>query len=556
MYNSFATELGLHPLSVRAFPGEEAINFQLNSKIGKRLTDIFQEVIDYRNNLDVSKYSGDANAQSDYRVSQVYSYVKTTMAKKFTQAVEQEIGFKVTKLHVIGGRDMGVNGFFAVDLSFDSWEDATDIMNTATGASSSNISDEETVNEMRQMASRLDLTTGTLTGNYYGTKRRPIAVQIYFDANCAFLLHEFLPGTVVQDHAELTARELAAIMMHEIGHVMTFVEHSSDIFVMRRRLDNFQAHLRQTTDFKQLVTVATEGLRPFLEKMQQFQCSNKVASKMIPNISKQLLTALNATAQAVNANDDPSFNLSALGTIIGKMIRTVFMLVIHLILANVFLCLLFLTMDELIRSSVYSEQLYGKKNSDFNVNYNNSFLMERWADEFVSRQGYGDELASGLNKLIYAANHAGYFGETNNAWLRNSTAYGVLAQMCAWLLQYTSIAVCFSSYGYEEQYERICRMTQNQYAFFKDPHLPGAIADSWLDKLQKLKEEEQRVRTRFDSDVIKWIHRVLKDFLLVNNWYRWIKNGQLDREYEKLQNRLDDLSNNPLYAAAYQLKRR
>ena len=38
-------------------------------------------------------------------------------------------------------------------------------------------------------------------------------------------------------------------------------------------------------------------------------------------------------------------------------------------------------------------------------NKNSLFLLERWADEFVSRQGYGNYLSSGLVKFHKAINY-------------------------------------------------------------------------------------------------------------------------------------------------------
>ena len=92
------------------FPSMESINYQYTSKLGEALTAVFQDVIDFKNNLDYSKCRNDVHSQREYRLNEVNEYVKKTMVPNFIKTVKDEIGLVITKVYTFGGADEDISG--------------------------------------------------------------------------------------------------------------------------------------------------------------------------------------------------------------------------------------------------------------------------------------------------------------------------------------------------------------------------------------------------------------------------------------------------------------
>ena len=81
------------------------------------------------------------------------------------------------------------------------------------------------------------LNKGKLKSNKYGKgNKHVIHVNIHFDMEFAFMAKYLFADKVDKEQAVPTADEIAAIMLHEIGHMLTLVEHSFDIFATANRV--------------------------------------------------------------------------------------------------------------------------------------------------------------------------------------------------------------------------------------------------------------------------------------------------------------------------------
>ena len=116
-----------------ALPGTAAIDFQISSSLAKSLTNLFQMVMDFRDNLDYSKVADNLPDQRAYRISAVSAYFKNTIMQKFKDIVNKETGLTISKMHVFSGEDLGVLGLFAVDLSFGAGWAAEEWLGSVTG---------------------------------------------------------------------------------------------------------------------------------------------------------------------------------------------------------------------------------------------------------------------------------------------------------------------------------------------------------------------------------------------------------------------------------------
>lgn len=565
LYEEFAKDCGFASFLNKYIEGEEAINFQIHSKLGDKLTAIFQEVIDFRDNLDFTHVAQNADMQSQFRIQQVAGFCKRVMMPKFIKAVKEEAGFDVRTLRM-DTTEEGPTGLYAVFVDFDNIYDSADILAEMTGARRTKYSEERTVAEMREMAQLIDLKTGKLTKNTFSKKNRVISTEVFFDVACSFLVDDFIPETIAEKN-RLTARELAGIMMHEIGHMMTIIEHANDMMVVRDRIENFKANLAEEKNPAKAFNMIANAMTPLMEKASQFRTGKKLIDgniiaqgemilKFLTSLRKETDVELKNGAVSAGVEADPSLDGYAILEGSWRLFVMIQFTLFEFLVCNFLSLIASANMDEMMRSMAYYDDMQGRKNSDRAMTFNQPFLLERWADEFVSRQGYGAELASGLEKVMNIMIFRMRGGVTNSAWMRHSTIYSYSMQFMSWISSTISVANVMHKTVYEEDYDRVLRLIQNQYAFFKNQRLPPQVVDRWLDNLHRLEETAKKVKGLGDYNFSKFTMRIIRDFFTIPNWWRWVRDGQMEREYRELQNRIDDLRNNQLFADAYRLDQR
>ncbi len=533
-----------NPISA-LFPGMEAIDFQMSSKLGKRLTDLFQTVIDYRENLD---YGAMTNAQDQrtFRLKEVDYFFKSKCADKFKKIVEEETGVAIDKLYCFGG-DTEITGMFAVDLSFGNEEAAADILGNMSGTSTGSYGAKEVVEDMMSMADHMDLKHGRVTSKTYGThkKRRYLIPAMYFDINCAFNAHDFVP---IKTAEALTAREIAAIMMHEIGHAMSTIEHASDCFCTVDRITNYTRNLQSEVEIRDFLNQFVDRLIPHCTKILK---SLDIKGPEVKSINKTFDTLFSASKAMRQFVSEEQRDESIFRTL-GSMLINGFIAWIK-VLCGIFWNLVFWISIPMYWTYEIARIMYADTNSaggkagDLKTTTNNMFLIERWADEFVSRQGFGDDLASALNKIQDIFKMTAMYGTVTSARVRNWALWYYLMAMCVWISDKTWMMFYFEPLGYENQYQRIVRIKQNTYAAFKDPKMDGRVRDHYLHVAERLEIEAKKAKTLSDTSLSKALYNIGRNFTSPVRWFQLLKNTNLDRDISILFDRIDDLKNNKLY---------
>lgn len=531
---------------IQAALGLAAIDFQVSSGLKKKLTDVFQMGIDFRDNLDYSRVGPDESDRKNYRCREVFNYFRNTVVPKFCSVVKEETGLIVSKIYCIGGVGQDPLGYFAVDLSMNDVEAAAETIERMTGQGNFMYSrDAEAVEDMKHMADGWDGKTGRITKSVWG-KDKKISVEMYFDVNCAYLCKDFYP----EDYAaDFTAAELAAIMCHECGHANSVVEHSADMYVTRRRLENFAQQLKGEKDAGRVMDVIKK-LIPWLQSWGK----QKYPSPMTNAILKKAGDGFAKSAQSLvkiydaeNGSENYLFTLGNLTINLFCMLGyLLFLAVFYVYFIGVFVILI---LHEIERVSGVDNSSTGGKATDIGTNRNNIFLLERWADEYVVRHGLGPQLASGLNKLDKMFENT--VGSVASYRLRQSSMFNLLCKGYNWLFDKICILSYFDPVGYENQYQRVKRIEQDTLAFFKNPNIPGNIADEWIRSVQELQSELQQAKKLSDTKMGKFFFNVLRTILSPVSWAQAIKDAKFSEDLTNILNEIDDFQNNSLYYQSY-----
>lgn len=551
------------------FFGMEAISFQTSSQLGKDLTAVFQEVIDFRDNLDYTNIPDDFYKRRLFRIKNVIQFCNKTMAPKFIKVLEKDLGFKVKNFNVYGSDDGSTTpcGFFAVNIDINAMgpDMYRSIMNmTGTNYSNTELSGKY-ADDVKELAECIDLDNSRLKKTTIG-KKIPITIQaIYFDAIFAFCLGDYIDE---QYATELTAEELAAIMMHECGHAMTVIEHAADMYVTSSRIRNDATNIKRSGDIKDakalIKSLDTKVITKIVSIVNKSDFANVSDAKNLKENILKVATMIGKLNTLLDvAEKDKGKGSIIISTIMLpiNIIMSLVNLLVIVITDIMLLAMQMITLIELMKYSYVDEHGDGGKAADRRNNKNSLFLLERWADEFVSRQGYGNYLSSGLVKFHKAVNYIVNASPEFNL-IYNDRSINKLSIYSAVVNIYLSICDSISLMNYlepviyENNYNRFKRILENSKGIFKEEKLPDNCVYEWIAKCKETEVQMQKAKrftdTEFGKAAINTLHNL---FILepVNLW-QLIKDGKLDRDCAVLEDRLDDMRNNSLFMMSHVFK--
>ena len=530
------------------FPGTEVIDFQATSQLGKKLTDIFQEVIDFRENLDYSSMPNSAEMQRQYRLEQVHEHFCDKAIPAMKKVIFQETGLTVKKIHTFGGINHEISPFFACDLSFGNLYEMSEILETSSGKMNVSLGLNDVVKELRSMADGFDVKKGRVKRSRVGKNNRfTVGIELYMDINCAFCSFDFIGANLVEP---LTAREIAGIVMHEIGHGMSTVEHAADTFAAMATLNNYRHGLSKSEDPVKVLNALQNDVLPYLARQSKMWGLEANEMNFIQKLISNLSTATANMSKFAAENQESEWWIITIGSYVANAFWAWQMFVITII-ANIYVAAAaFLLLNDLYRLANMStdKTLRGNKANEFVSTARNAYQMERWADEYVSRHGFGQDVASGLNKIITLSQYLySLAGGVMSARLRHSTLFAMLAKMTNWLIWRINF-IGTDPIIYETNYRRIKRLVQNNYAFFRDKNdVPGQVKDIWIQNTESLLRTMDEMKELSDTAPMQILKQAALDLASPVRWCQLVANGNLTRDMEVLMDRLDDMHSSRMY---------
>lgn len=544
------------------FAASEVVDFQNRSRVGERLTAIFQKVIDFRDSLEYDP-SWNLEEIRNYRVTTVVNKFSKSLSTDFIKIVKEEIGMEVQSLHLNAGIEMGVTCLFAVMFDppdFPAFIEA--VSKSAGGYKVRQTANQDLIKEIEKTSELVDLKNAKFKSNRFGNHK--VTCRMFFDFNMAFLLQDFI--TVTEDEL-LTADELAAIMLHEIGHMVTLHEHMADTFFRLKRIETHTANLSTTADCLTFIKDIVPTMKAQLTKLADMGTTlDKDSAKPIHAICTMASGLLDTAELMANSIAKLANPLVVVRMIAGISINVLIFVV--RIAFNVFMTS-FLFSAIIIWATRYCNtefwyhnDLDVKSGDVISVTRRNNVLPERWADEYATRLGYGPQLISALNKLVRVMERYGYADRFSiSAALRSSTVFMWILEAEKYVLRTISVGNYITLNVYEPNIERNYRIVQNMRAYFKDKDIPPKLAREWLNKLARAEDSyQQQKRILFiknDSGLgttrqtfRRFCSLALNPFKLTDMLLR----SQLGDDYLILYERLDDTRNNSLFAQSYRLK--
>jgi hypothetical protein len=547
------------------FPGMEVISFQNESKLGKDLEAIFQKVLDYKETIDYSRCGPSDEEKRIYKINKVLDYATSYLIPAFKKVVFEDTGLTCNSVNMVGGPEVGITNTTGICICI---SELTVAANQRQGVATGDIlrraaldNRVETINLYKELADCIDLNKSQLTRTHLSDGRLITTPFVNMDVNVLFLLEEFVPASVAEP---FTAKEITAIFLHEVGHIMTFIEHAADTYVITERIKKIAVNtdnIKTIKDANDWVDAYDKKIIPDLQKQLAKLTSAQIPDPRTIKPLKDTLAAIVSvlsTIKSILRGAAPVVNAVYTVSVIFLSAVNVVFRTLSAIVTGVFTLLMQYSNTSMAYAAWHADGIwtkYGTKVADKRSTKNNAFLAERWADEFATRHGYGDELISALAKMGKAQDY-GRVVVASDSTLVNSGIISAIVATFAWLCTtFNPITRLFFPSNYEDDFYRARRVVQNMKQRFKEEKIPAIQCDALLAQLDRAEKLTAANKSIQHTSVFETLRNILDNVIDPFAWIEMLKDGKLDRDFAILQNSLDDLSSNKLYVLSHQLSR-
>lgn len=504
----------------------EAVSFQGASKLAIELAELFQSVMDYRDSI---------RGTSKKIQADVFEFHRKNVPGKFKDIVKKHTGLIVNDFITSPHLDFG----YACLMSFG--EDAEkgnilayDAIAKYSGQPSDYIDDyvgeseEDIVKALENVSGIIDLAASKLkTSEFAGIdKVDKLFCNLYFCYISAYLMKD----VVHQDSDEFTGAEIAAIMIHEIGHMLSAVEHAGDVVRTHQSvMGSVNVAKVPGASATNIAKAAYSGLSKVKkgvdkEDMKRMEALENSASNVeeIPEKSGLFGRALSIVIELI------SLAITLVTALVGMVILRLFMLVFG---ANTEL------------SDILS--MYKKKRSDFMTNFGDRCLCERYADEFVSRHGFAQYQVSALGKL-YEMIHLSYKTSDGNG-SRESTVVYRIAQFKVYVLMHMFGLGEDTDGSYENDANRALSMMRDVLKVFKETNMPPDLLDFYIKNYEDTVKAVEKYRPKGLAKKLLAINVFLTKTATFPSLIKLIVAGRADSNYKQLVEAAQTLSSNKLH---------
>ena len=384
-------------------PSVEAINFQGFSALSKKLIALGEEVIAFRQKEKSNKRVGRLTVQ---KFKSVYSL------KNLSRIIKEETGITLDDVEYTAAPSLAWACVFyfgaATKQTVGDW---TKAMAGYTGVPSRQEFDQHPDFEYRMamLNSALNVDTGKVTPTVHKYHDDTLTLHFGLKLDPYAYVYDLVGHELAPKH---TAEEIAAIILHELGHCVSFVEYCSHTCKTLADIDTtIRGAITENTKPEDIPEIV-DSIASAVRKSKRISKDGKAeALKILDNIKTVSTSPVSSTSTLLIGIVSIMLSL-VVGVIVGS-------------LGNLH--------SWLTKSNVISMRAGQKtKLSDFGLSYNDLTTCERYADEYVVRHGLGHALISALDTLHKVT--IGFKG-AKATWDKSSTSSYLIGQIQTVVLQ-------------------------------------------------------------------------------------------------------------------------
>lgn len=529
--------------SVNASIGTEAIDFQIDTGFADSIKNVYQDIINYR-----ESQRGDKNI-----VKHVIDYAKKKMNAEFPVLWKKYLGIELKSITF----SSNISFLFAMQPVMGDNKTLAKVIDSMTGntlyASDINFS-KKTLEEIKKISLSFDRVKGKVSATSFLKKN--IAMNFFFDPYIAFLMRDTLHVNL--DY--MTAEEITGITLHEVGHMMSLLEHCGDLFFQVSLNASIIKSFAKTAPLSEKIKLTREILKKQPNPSNELSENGTIGKKE----ANDAIIALKNVTDGFDAHKEDNWNDSTWsfwGTIFNFFLNIYFigsatLEFIYFPIRFMIESMAIMLIPSLIGDYVQKGGKNDPKYSDFMANKTNAFNWERWADEYVTRYGYGSHLSAALIKLFSAMESSTLFTGSNakgmDTWIRNSSIPFYLSYVCNFFWAISIGGNMDDGFGiYETQVRRLNRVIEDTASVFKQNDLPQEVVDLYLLEFEKCKAQLNSVSVLRRCEHLYGITmRCIMSFVNPIELGNRLLRGNIKAEYATLMNDIDKLKSNELFYQA------
>ena len=499
----------------------EAMDARVSSKLGTELEALWQEVIDYRDkDLKGVSFQGKVNA--------IQTMFAKKIAKRFMDIVYKHTGLYITTVFFKPHFETCFCTWICAGKGALNQRGTQQIEGILNGQANNLVGDlnwnEFTPNELIKMASSYDTTKGIIKPEMRKQIKEWFKCAIGFDLSLGFLSNDYLPkGT---DCEYLNARELTAIMLHEIGHNLTLIEHAADMYARQslfKALEN--AFKLNATPEKTFV------LARAIAKYAKEHGYESDAAKLLEATARA-----EADFKSTGGSKSPAQEKKFIGSFIASIFYLLFT-VIGSTFTSVFGN----------PTSEFNRMGQKKKLGDTIINERMWTWQERKADEYAFSHGYGADQVKALEK-IYAFYR--YIGKSEEEIKRitaiekaNSDISLTSKIGCMFwsLVMFTNDSARMyppGSQRYKEILGQTIRELKNHGASAEYISKYVSDADAIIASIDNMAKEDKYV----EECIYRW--KAFYKIFSIRSFVSWLIDGRIDTELANIIDSIHSLNDN------------
>ena len=381
-------------------PSLESIDFQVNSKFPEELNELWKSIFKfkagYERDFNIDPVKGAKNgSEAKAKHLAIREFIYKKVQPRFQKIVMKYTGVYIKS--IISAVPTNQNNQFSIYCWLSNADEAAmKLLGSGMGLGDDQLvtNKDASVKKLTDMSKSLDKARGIVRKNSKMLEFKigiPISIFTYED----------WAGPAISKYA-FDAEEITAVILHEIGHSITFITSFADMVYLNaygNALINKHMHLLENDP-----KAAYKGMK---------EANDMLGNKsMVPNKVLTKLEQLHLT----NVEEEEYSDDLVVVMIIGKVIIN------YIMILN---CIEYLSKSMTIAMMLPFEDIDWKSltsSTHFNLGKNLT-MHERYADEYVSRFQYSIHLNRALMKLGHVSSSMSATGENSYKfvrWMRNS----------------------------------------------------------------------------------------------------------------------------------------
>ena len=531
----------------------EAIKFQANSKFPADLTKLFQKILDFANDHDREFGEVTNTDQAIVKHVKLKKFMEHDINLEIIETIEKYTKFKVSD--ITSALPNTVNNMFSVWVRLNDYQPLfNDIITvvTATTGRGEEVKQGKSLRALLDISKSLDKDKGQILrgANLSITIGLPVGI---------FVIKDFITDNV--DKCQMTATEIASVILHEIGHIFSWVECMVDLCytgyygnnILRDAASQFEKNPKKT--IKEAIEIAEE--HPEEVESALHRTILKSTTVLLSRIEKRIENIL-VTDTVDPSNKDKN-----------QYAQSHYLFQIAIILLKLIIAIKCGWKEIIIKAGSTAIPIYRlisvlipeQKNVKEMNTAKTVSMYERLADEFVSRYGMSKYLNSALMKLQVITDEFKKIGWNDLMYeksIRDSAILRLVVKAACLpdrIINYLGSLVETGFHSpYELDYDRLRRNINNLHDVIKDLHIDPKVRSIIVKDIEEMEKDLAAAKPGLEDSLIKKILKFLMNIpgdVLVGAPQYIFGSAGADKEYYELFEHLDTmLSNKGFYYSA------